>query len=126
MSKGDRVISTAIWVFTFSVMVAHAQEDMRYIDNECFQHPKRPSATFIHDQHNEKAGIDECNRCHHVYQEGVLLEDESSEDQRCVDCHGEKQTAPLPLMKAFHLNCKGCHQEQKAGPIMCGQCHRKK
>jgi hypothetical protein len=26
-------------------------------------------------------------------------------------------------MKAFHLNCKGCHQERKKGPVMCGECH---
>jgi hypothetical protein len=28
-------------------------------------------------------------------------------------------------MKAYHLNCKGCHQEQKKGPVMCGECHVK-
>jgi hypothetical protein len=27
------------------------------------------------------------------------------------------------LRKAFHLNCKGCHQTKKQGPVMCGECH---
>jgi hypothetical protein len=27
------------------------------------------------------------------------------------------------LRRALHLNCKGCHLENKKGPIMCGQCH---
>jgi hypothetical protein len=29
------------------------------------------------------------------------------------------------LAKAFHLNCKGCHEQRGKGPIMCGQCHVK-
>jgi hypothetical protein len=29
------------------------------------------------------------------------------------------------LRRAFHLNCKGCHLEKGAGPIMCAQCHPK-
>jgi hypothetical protein len=27
------------------------------------------------------------------------------------------------LRRAFHLNCKGCHQIKKQGPVMCGECH---
>jgi hypothetical protein len=29
------------------------------------------------------------------------------------------------LRKAFHFNCKGCHQNKKQGPVMCGECHVK-
>ncbi len=108
-----------------SVMVASSQEDMKHIDNEVFESPQRPAVAFAHDAHNEKAGIEECNRCHHVVRDGIPVDDESSEDQRCADCHLETQDNPLPLMKAFHLNCKGCHEERKAGPVMCGECHRK-
>ena len=53
-----------------------------------------------------------------------MIEDESSEDQRCFECHEVEASGQRPaLMKAFHKNCKGCHQEKKNGPIMCGQCH---
>jgi ribosomal protein S27E len=36
---------------------------------------------------------------------------------------------PVPLTRAFHLQCKGCHRTQTAAgrgplPVMCGQCHR--
>jgi hypothetical protein len=27
------------------------------------------------------------------------------------------------LMKAYHMNCKGCHLEKGKGPILCGECH---
>ena len=106
---------------------AYSQEDMEFVENDVFTNPRRPRAVFRHDEHNELAQIEECNVCHHVYDDNNrLVEDESSEEQRCADCHqlvaaGRKP----PLMKAFHLNCKGCHKAQKNGPTMCGQCHVK-
>ena len=103
---------------------AHAQEDMTVIDNGDFENPKRPPAVFVHDQHNELAAIEECNVCHHLYEDGKLREDESSEDQGCADCHEMQDFDRKPgLMKAFHTNCKSCHREKKKGPLMCGQCH---
>ena len=106
------------------ILNAGAQEDMKTVSPDAFSSPQRPAAVFPHDAHNEKAGIENCNQCHHVYEDGKLVEDESSEDRRCSDCHGAEDAGAQPgLMKAFHLNCKGCHQEQKKGPVMCGECH---
>ena len=102
-----------------------SQENMQFVSNEPFANPRRPPSVFRHDEHNETAEIEECNECHHVYDDnGNLLDDESSEDQRCADCHKLETSGRKPaLMKAFHTNCKGCHEEKKQGPIMCGQCH---
>ena len=103
---------------------AFSQEDMEVVDNEGFSKKQRPPVIFRHDAHNETAQIEECNECHHVYENGEKLEDESSEDQGCAECHAEKRNGNTPgLKKAFHTNCKGCHLEQKKGPIMCGSCH---
>ncbi|MBF0450837.1 MAG: cytochrome c3 family protein [Candidatus Magnetomorum sp.] len=105
-----------------------SQEDMLVIDNRPFADTTRPNAIFQHDVHNEKAEIEDCATCHHVYDEdkGEFIPDQSSEDQRCYECHDLKETGKKPgLMKAFHLKCKRCHQEQKKGPLMCGDCHRK-
>jgi hypothetical protein len=87
----------------------------------------RPSPAFAHDEHNEKAGIEDCIECHHVYDEdGNRLEDESSEDQECSECHGaEGDEYPMDLVRHYHLNCRGCHQAEKAGPVACGECHAK-
>ncbi len=107
--------------------VVYAQEDMTRLDNTVFQKPVRSPSVFPHDMHNEKAEIEECNTCHHVYADGKLVENESSEDQRCSDCHSLKAKGKSPsLMKAFHKNCKACHMTGKSGPIMCGECHKKK
>jgi hypothetical protein len=98
---------------------------MKFVNSDAFKNDQRPPAVFRHDEHNESAEIEECNGCHHVYDDdGNLVEDESSEDQRCSDCHELKAVGrKLALMKAFHTNCKGCHKQEKNGPLMCGQCH---
>ena len=103
---------------------AFSQEDMEVVDCGSFTNKQRPPATFRHDEHNEKAQIVECSECHHIYEDGEKLEDESSEDQSCAECHDEKSDGQKPgLKKAFHTNCKGCHLERKKGPVMCGSCH---
>ena len=103
---------------------AFSQEDMEVVDNDGFSKKQRPPAVFRHDEHNEKAELEDCSECHHIYENGKKLEDESSEDQSCADCHEEKSTDKKPgLRKAFHTNCKGCHLAKKQGPVMCGQCH---
>jgi len=97
---------------------AFSQEDMEVVDDLGFAKKKRPPA------HNETAQIEECNECHHVYENGEKLEDESSEDQSCSECHDENDKGKQPgLKKAFHMNCKGCHRQNKKGPITCGKCH---
>jgi hypothetical protein len=102
-----------------------SQEDMLVVDNSIFNKPVRAPALFEHDVHNETAGIDDCAECHHLYEDGKRVEDESSEDQACSECHSLKGGNGNPsLRRAYHLNCKGCHLEKAAGPIMCLQCHR--
>ena len=103
---------------------AFSQEDMEVVDDLGFAKKRRPPAVFRHDAHNEAAQIEECNECHHVYENGEKLEDESSEDQSCSECHDENDKGKQPgLKKAFHMNCKGCHRQNKKGPVTCGKCH---
>ena len=103
---------------------AFSQEDMEVVDDWGFAKKRRPPAVFPHDAHNETAQIEACNECHHVYENGEKLEDESSEDQSCSECHEENDIGNQPgLKKAFHTNCKGCHLSKKQGPVMCGSCH---
>ena len=117
---------TLMTFFTLFVVFAHSQEDMEVVNSDGFSNQRRPPAVFRHDDHNDAAEIEECNECHHIYEDGVKLADESSEDQGCSECHTEKTSGNQPgLRKAFHLNCKGCHQLKKLGPVMCGECHVK-
>ncbi|MFO7715803.1 acidic tetraheme cytochrome c3 TmcA [Desulfosarcina sp.] len=110
----------------FVLTSAWSQDDMTAVDNSVFSNPQRTPSVFVHDEHNEAADIDDCAECHHVYADGERVEGESSEDQRCSECHDLEGSDDRPtLIKAFHTHCKGCHQELKKGPIMCGECHKK-
>ena len=73
-----------------------SQEDMEMVDDGGFSNKQRPPATFRHDAHNEKAEIEDCSECHHIYEDGQKLEDDSSEDQSCSDCHDEKDDNNQP------------------------------
>jgi predicted CXXCH cytochrome family protein len=125
MKKGASFICVGILAVLLIFVSAYSQEDLVIVSSDAFDTPQRPPSVFRHDEHNERAEIEACNECHHLYDEnGKRLEDESSEDQRCSECHEPEASGRKPaLMKAFHTNCKGCHKEKKKGPVMCGQCH---
>jgi len=125
--KTDRIfLFMLLMILMLAFVNAYSQEDMRIVDNSAFTKAERVPSVFRHDEHNETAQIEACDECHHVYENGTKLADESSEDQMCSDCHElESEDRKPSLIKAFHLNCKGCHKENKNGPIICGECHVK-
>jgi hypothetical protein len=125
MKKSAFFICAGLMATLLIFVSAYSQEDMVVVNDDAFTNLRRPPSVFRHDEHNEKAGIEECNKCHHVYNdEGKLVEDESSEDQHCSECHELKASGKKPaLMNAFHTTCKGCHKEKNKGPVMCGECH---
>ncbi len=110
-----------------SSLCALSGNEIVRLDPSAFENPRRPGAAFDHDDHNETAGIDTCSQCHHIYEDGLKIEDESSEDASCSDCHllipDSENTVSLQV--AFHKQCKGCHFEVKKGPVLCGECHIK-
>ena len=125
MQKKYVLILTLIGIIVLAGLTAYAQEDIEFVEDSGFAANTRPLPAFMHDEHNEKAGIEDCIECHHVYDKaGNRLEDESSEDQECSECHGaEGDEYPMELVRRYHMNCKGCHQAEKAGPVTCGTCH---
>jgi hypothetical protein len=102
---------------------------------------QRPPVSFPHEMHFDVA--DDCLSCHHDYQDGenaldeeLLFDTEPDEEMdlnsmnrdeigpvSCVSCHGDD--AKMGPMDAFHNQCITCHEVQKAGPVMCGECHVK-
>ena len=123
-------IGMVVVVSMLTFVPTYSQEDMASLEDSGFKDRQRPAAIFAHDEHNEKAELEECNVCHHVYKDGKKIADESSEGQECSECHRLKanEDNSIPLMKAYHDMCKGCHQRTKAegkksGPLTCGECH---
>jgi len=127
MTKRAIFVFGLVWVSSVMILAsAWSQEDMTHVGRGDFVNPQRAASVFEHDAHNEAADIEDCNECHHLYEDGNKVEDESSEDQRCSDCHELNVSDGQPaLLKAFHTNCKGCHLEKSAGPILCGECHKR-
>ncbi|QTA91688.1 acidic tetraheme cytochrome c3 TmcA [Desulfonema magnum] len=130
MKKKNLMVYMVFMVFVSVVAVisGFSQEDITTVQDSAFdiREIMRPSVPFLHDEHNEKAQIEECNVCHHTYNEGKKVEDESSEGMECSACHlTEKNDDPIELVRVYHLQCKGCHEQKNAGPVMCGECHVK-
>ena len=126
MNKNKSFLLAIVLFSGIAVISGYSQEEMTIVDNNVFDNPARTPSVFRHDEHNEVAELEDCNECHHIYEDGEKMEDESSEDSRCADCHEEKGSGnKLGLRKAYHANCKGCHLEKKKGAVMCGECHKK-
>jgi len=120
------MIVLAMFAVIFFVVTSYSQDDVTTVEDSAFNEHMRPSVLFAHDEHNEQAEIEDCNVCHHLYEDGKLVEDESSEDFECSSpkCHASEQDSyPMTLVQAYHNRCKGCHLERKAGPVMCAECH---
>lgn len=114
-------------ILLFSVIAAYSQGDILFVKDSAFETHMRPPVRFAHDEHNEKAGIFECNVCHHMYEDGQKLEFDDSIGMECSQCHlSANNDSKIDLIRVYHLQCRGCHIEEAAGPVMCGECHQKK
>ena len=97
-----------------------------FLSNDNFNNPQSPPSAFSHDFHDLDLKI-KCEECHHVYENGVLVKDKSSDKKRCIECHPLKANDEfkVSLLEAFHTSCQGCHEKEEKGPLMCGECHRR-
>jgi hypothetical protein len=118
------MIVIAMCAVMFWVVTSFSQEDVTNVADSVFEEPMRPAVPFSHDEHNEKAEIEDCDVCHHQYEDGELVEGESSEGTECSECHAsENESFPMALVRVYHLQCKRCHLERRSGPVMCAECH---
>jgi Class III cytochrome C family len=124
--KQMRLIPFAVmWLLMAPLAGAHAQDNMMLLKIDGSQ--QRVPVRFNHEKHS---ALTECGRCHHDYDEfGGNSDDEA---RSCDTCHGLKKGGknPVALVKAFHLQCKGCHETvARKGryhpPCTCGGCHRR-
>lgn len=121
--KSVALVMTVACVFVFAL--AYAQDDIQSLEHDIFVGRQRPAAVFSHEQHADTAGID-CMECHHAYENGENVWDDSMETD-CTACHVlEAEGKKMSAMKAFHTNCKGCHEKEGKGPVTCGECHPRK
>lgn len=101
--------------------------DIIMLKSNEFGHFQRSPVLFDHTMHEK---LYRCNECHH--NNDLFLDNETRKSALCSTCHKVEKTAEVDvaLMDAFHMTCKGCHEKnlkrnRKAGPVMCGSCHRR-
>ncbi len=71
---------------------------------------------FDHKGHTSESGYGlECDACH--------LHGDEDEPTACGECH-EPDSEDVKRLDAFHIQCKGCHEDEEAGPVNCNECHR--
>lgn len=132
MNKQTKRLVAPLAIFALVAMVyfapsAFSQDDMTVVPTYAFGELERPEVPFEHDLHNEKAEIDDCGLCHHgVADDGTLDMENTTEGEPCDSCHPvDGAGGKMPLMRAYHRQCGGCHAEALKGPVACGECHRK-
>ncbi|NOY70020.1 MAG: cytochrome c3 family protein [Deltaproteobacteria bacterium] len=104
---------------------AYSQDDVIVINSKALGNHTRPLVRFPHLKHEDQI---DCSECHHEYDKSG--ENIGGDGEDCSDCHTKNAGSnPIPLMEAFHLECKRCHAKEisssqnKNMPQMCGQCH---
>ncbi|MCW7753632.1 cytochrome c family protein [Desulfobotulus sp. H1] len=105
-------------------MNAFSGIDEGTVTDPAFERKTRGAVFFDHDMHMDAPGVMDCATCHHYYEDGELVEFESSEGLSCSECHMGDGGNTLPLIEAYHQQCRSCHIEQKAGPVTCAGCHQ--
>lgn len=87
-------------------------------EHEDYYEPVR----FMHGKHISVVGAD-CTKCHHLRP----ADPELSETAACSACHQKAFNPDMPerigLKAAYHIQCMGCHEDMKKGPVDCLGCH---
>jgi len=128
----NATIAMAVWTaFSSAGSIVHAQPEEILLNHiKDFKIKRRPPVTFPHELHMERF---ECLDCHHRYEKGKNVLDESELEEgspaaKCSTCHSLKNKCDLK--NAFHRQCLNCHVNNKVpgeptGPRMCVGCHKR-
>jgi hypothetical protein len=108
--------------------------DVIMIDNKGYKKDRKGPVRFTHKQHARVYKI-LCWECHHVYDQGENVWVPWGETKKCRQCHDPIKNEPTnkKLQKAYHYNCKVCHEalakKSKEKTIRdakkCTNCHLK-
>ncbi|MBF0528271.1 MAG: cytochrome c3 family protein [Deltaproteobacteria bacterium] len=125
---GRKVICIFLTALFALPILAYSQSKVTkppVLADKAFTERVRPASLFDHDRHTDFASCQDCTICHHKYENGRLIPNETSEGTPCSECHKVQPKSGRRLLKAYHNKCQGCHETEKKGPVGCGECHVK-
>jgi len=107
--------------------------DVILLNNQGYKKKRKGPVEFTHKKHAYEYRLS-CWDCHHDYKDGQNIWVPWGETKECSQCHNPNKKEPnkIMLQKAFHFQCKGCHEKfakigkKSGGYDKCGSCHRKK
>ena len=115
----------ALFLAAAFVLPALGQEDIVSLADPAFGTLRRPASQFNHAKHTDDFGIG-CEYCHHQGMEnGEFIPSDDPGADKCADCHAVNPESGTSLRNAYHKLCENCHEREKKGPIMCGECHKR-
>lgn len=122
-----KTLSIAVILLAFGVVSSANQGPVKVSINAAAK--KLPAVPFAHEQHATR--IKQCDKCHHS-NKGLTAENAAkAKVEKCSVCHLDpKPNVPgmrdaSPQKNPFHSLCMGCHKQQKKGPALCKDCHKK-
>jgi predicted CXXCH cytochrome family protein len=126
MKYWKQLLAAAAALLLLVPLAALSQDAVMVLKHKEVGPHQRPAVSFNHEKHS--ASID-CLQCHHDFDS--YMNNRGGDGQPCSSCHNRKATKEtIALTDAFHVQCKGCHENMRdlakqAGPVMCGECHKK-
>jgi hypothetical protein len=91
---------------------------------------KQPPVPFNHAKHGDTL-VKTCDTCHHNEKGLTKAQVDKVDVKKCSECH-LNATGKTPSMREMsltknplHVRCINCHTEQKKGPTVCKDCHKK-
>ncbi|MEJ2724750.1 MAG: cytochrome c3 family protein [Deltaproteobacteria bacterium] len=102
------------------------------INNEGYETNRKGPVIFTHLKHARYYEVS-CWDCHHEYEDGKNVWAPWTGTVKCSECHMPSMNVEgvMNLQKAYHVNCKGCHEERAKegkthGPYRkCYGCHER-
>jgi hypothetical protein len=92
---------------------------------------KQPGVPFDHAKHGDTLAKS-CGTCHHTQKDLTKAHTNTVDVKKCSTCHLDPKSASIPSMREmsmtknpYHIRCISCHKEQKKGPTVCKDCHKK-
>lgn len=130
IAQKKTTISATLFILCVSLIIAFPLLSAD-TDDDPFESRQRPPVNFLENYHDLHMESQDCLSCHHNYEDGENVLDESeleegNPDILCAACHGED--SEINLQRAFHRQCIGCHdklsdENMATGPSLCGECH---